>query len=308
MTRPYAGVFPVLPTTFDEHGQLDLESQVRVVDFFLEAGVHGFCILANFSEQFALSDAERDRLTETILRHTRDRVPVIVTTSHYSARVAAERSQRAQALGAAMVMLMPPFHGTIRPDETGIFEFFRTVSDAIDIPIMVQDSPVSGITLPAAFLARLATEIRQVKYFKIEVPGTASKIRELLRLAGSAIEGVFDGEEAITLIPDLEAGATGTMPSGLIPDLLREVFDLYQAGRRAEAVARYEQVLPLIVYENKLCGFRATKALLKEGGIIRCEAARPPTPPYLPPEIRAGLIDRARRLNPLALRRRAPAS
>jgi len=126
MTRPYAGVFPVLPTTFDEHGQLDLESQVRVVDFFLEAGVHGFCILANFSEQFALSDAERDRLTETILRHTRDRVPVIVTTSHYSARVAAERSQRAQALGAAMVMLMPPFHGTIRPDEAGIFEFFSS--------------------------------------------------------------------------------------------------------------------------------------------------------------------------------------
>ncbi len=178
MTRPYAGVFPVLPTTFDEHGQLDLESQVRVVDFFLEAGVHGFCILANFSEQFALSDAERDRLTETILRHTRDRVPVIVTTSHYSARVAAERSQRAQALGAAMVMLMPPFHGTIRPDEAGIFEFFRTVSDAIDIPIMVQDSPVSGITLPAAFLARLATEIRQVKYYRgarygVEDPGAA---------------------------------------------------------------------------------------------------------------------------------------
>jgi dihydrodipicolinate synthase/N-acetylneuraminate lyase len=304
MNRPYYGVFPILPTTFDEQGRIDEESQLRAVDFFLAAGVHGFGILANYSEQNALSDAERDHLTRLILDRVAGRVPVIVTTSHFSTAVAVSRSEQAQALGASLVMLMPPFHGTIRPDEAGVFEFFDTLSRSIDIPIMIQDSPVSGVTLSASFLARLARDVRNVKYFKIEVPGTTVKIRDLLRQAGSSIEGAFDGEEGITLIHDLAAGATGTMPGGMIPDLFREVFDLYRAGNTREATLAYERFLPLVVYENKLGGFRATKALLKEAGIIRCESARHPSPPYLPPEVRSGLIEIARRLNPLALRYR----
>ncbi len=305
MTQRYAGIFPILPTTFDEEGRIDDESQLRAVDFFLAAGVHGFGILANYSEQNALSDAERERLTRLILGHVAGRVPVIVTTSHFSTAVAVERSRQAQELGAAMVMLMPPFHGAIRPDEAAIFDFFKTLSKSIEIPIMIQDSPVSGITLSAGFLARLATEVLNVKYFKIEVPGTTVKIRELVRLAGSSIGGAFDGEEGITMIHDLAAGATGTMPGGMVPELFREIFDLFFAGQKDEATTRYERILPLIVYENKLGGFRATKALMKEGGIIRCEAARPPTPAYLPPDVRSGLIDIARRLNPFALRYRS---
>jgi dihydrodipicolinate synthase/N-acetylneuraminate lyase len=306
MAESYAGVFPILPTTFHEDGSLDEESQLRAADFFVDAGVHGMCILANYSEQFALADSEREYLTRLLLKHVAGRVPVIVTTSHFSARVAADRCRQAQDLGAAMVMLMPPFHGAIRPDENGIFEFFRAVGRAIDLPMMIQDSPVSGIGLSATFLDRLAREIGQVRYFKIEVPGTTVKIRELVRLAGSTIGGAFDGEEGITLIHDLSAGATGTMPGGMIPDQFREVYDLYVAGRSEEATARYERMLPLINYENKLCGLRATKALLKEAGIIRCEAARAPTPAYLPADVRAGLISIARRLDPLALSYHAP--
>src|SRR6476661_459318 len=95
----YAGVFPIAPTTFDDRGELDLESQRRSLDFMIDAGVDGICILANFSEQFALTDDERERLTDVMLEHVAGRVPVIVTTSHYSTRIAAERSRRAQDLG-----------------------------------------------------------------------------------------------------------------------------------------------------------------------------------------------------------------
>ena len=58
----YRGIFPVVPTTFDERGGLDLDSQRRCLDFMIDAGSDGLCILANFSEQFVLSDAERDVL------------------------------------------------------------------------------------------------------------------------------------------------------------------------------------------------------------------------------------------------------
>jgi dihydrodipicolinate synthase/N-acetylneuraminate lyase len=304
MITKYTGVFPVVPTTFDERGELDLESQRRAVDFLIEAGSNGVCILANWSEQFALSDAEREQLTEAILAHVAGRVPVIVTTSHYSSRIAAERSRRAQQAGAAMVMLMPPYHGaTIRATEDGIRDFFRIVADAVDLPIMIQDAPVSGTPLSAALLAALAKEIPQVSHFKIEVPRAAEKLRELIRLGGDAILGPWDGEEAITLIADLDAGANGTMPSGVLPDVLRQVVDHYFAGRRDEAVALYERFLPLINYENKQCGIAATKVLMKEAGIIACDATRHPTPP-LHPATRAGLIELARRLGPLIARRR----
>lgn len=296
------GVFPVVPTTFTEAGELDLASQRRCVDFMIDAGSDGLCILANYSEQFALADDERETLTREILEHVGGRVPVIVTTTHYSARVCAARSRHAQQLGAAMVMVMPPYHGaTIRVAEAGIEAFLRTLSDAIDIPIMVQDAPVAGTVLSAPLLARLAREIANVAYFKIEVPGTAAKLRELIRLGGAAVEGPWDGEEGITLHADLEAGATGTMTGGGYPDAFRAILDAWFAGRRDEAFAEYARWLPLINHENRQCGLLAAKALMREGGVIACDAPRAPFPP-LAPEARAGLLAIARGLDPLVLR------
>jgi 2-keto-3-deoxy-L-arabinonate dehydratase len=301
--RPrYTGVFPVVPTIFDERGGLDLAGQRRVVDFMIDAGSNGLAILANFSEQFTLADDERESLTRVILEHVAGRVPVIVTTTHFSSRICAERSRRAQDAGAAMVMVMPPYHGaTIRLGEAGIFDFFCVVAAAIDIPIMIQDAPVSGTPLSAAFLARLAREIAEVAYFKIESAGAATKLRELIRLAGAEVEGPWDGEEGITLIADLDAGATGSMTGGGYPDAFRPILDDYLAGRRDQAVTRYERWLPLINYENRQCGLLACKALMREGGIIACDAPRHPVAP-LHPVARAGLVEIARRLDPMVLR------
>jgi 2-keto-3-deoxy-L-arabinonate dehydratase len=298
----YSGVFPIAPTIFDDSGDLDLEGNKRALDFMIDAGVNGICILANYSEQFSLTDAERERLTDLSMAHVGDRVPVIVTTSHFSTRIAAERGRRAQAAGARMVMLMPPYHGaTLRVDEAGIRAFFSEVAGVCDLPIMIQDAPISGTTLSAPFLAQLAREIPTIRYLKVEVAGAAAKLRELIRLAGPIIDGPFDGEESITLIPDLDAGATGTMPSAAYPDLLRPIVDAYLAGDRQEASDRYERLLPLINYENRQCGLRATKILMKEGGVIASEATRHPIGP-VGAATRAELIDLARRRDPLVLR------
>ena len=300
--RPYRGVFPVVPTTFTETGELDLPSQLRCVDFMIDAGSNGLCILANFSEQFVLSDAEREVLTEAILKHVDGRVPVIVTTTHFGTQVCVQRSRRAQELGAAMVMVMPPYHGaTIRVSEERIYEFYAALSDAIDIPIMVQDAPVSGTLLSAVFLARMAREIKNLAYFKIETAGAASKLREILRLGGDAIEGPWDGEEAITLLPDLDAGATGSMTGGGYPDGIRQIMDAYAAGRREAAVQAYHRWLPLINYENRQGGILTAKALMHAGGVIACEAARHPFP-QMQAAVRSGLLETARRLDPMVLR------
>ena len=304
MTKParFKGVFPVAPTTFTESGELDLPSQKRCIDFMIDAGSNGICILANFSEQFLLSDDEREVLTKTVLDHVKGRVPIIVTTTHFSTKVCAERSRRAQDLGASMVMVMPPYHGaTFRVPEPQIYDFYARLSDAVSIPVMIQDAPASGTVLSAAFLARMAKELANICYFKIETAGAASKLRELIRLGGDAIEGPWDGEEAITLLPDLDAGATGAMTGGGYPDGIRRIVDAYAAGRRDEAIAEYTRWLPLINHENRQGGLLAAKALMKEGGVIACEAPRHPFP-TLHPDTRAGLIETARRLDPMVLR------
>ncbi len=298
----YKGVFPVVPTIFKDSGELDIPGQKRCVDFMIDAGSNGLCILANFSEQFSISDDERDTLTREILQHVAGRVPVIVTTTHYGSLICAQRSRRAQELGASMVMIMPPYHGaTIRVPEQNIYEFFSKVSDAIDIPIMIQDAPVSGTTLSAAFLAKMATEIANVAYFKIETPGAASKLRELIKLGGTAIEGPWDGEEAITLLPDLEAGCTGAMTGGGYPDGIRQIMDAWFAGEREKAIVAYTRWLLLINYENRQGGILSAKALMQAGGIIASDASRHPFP-AMNPAVRSGLLETAKRLDPLVLR------
>ena len=300
--RPYKGVFPVVPTTFDETGELDLESQKRCVDFMIDAGSTGLCILANYSEQFVLSDDDREVLTRAILEHVAGRVPVIVTTTHCGTAICIERSRRAESMGAAMVMVMPPYHGaTIRVPEPQIVEFYRRLDDALGIPIMIQDAPVSGTVLSAALLARIARETANVRYFKVEVPQAASKLRELIALGGDAIEGPWDGEEGITLLADLDAGCTGAMTGGGYPDGIRTIVDAYAAGRREEAVAAYARWLPLINVENRQGGILTAKVLMKDGGVIASDAPRHPFP-AMNPATRAGVLEVARRLDPVVLR------
>jgi 2-keto-3-deoxy-L-arabinonate dehydratase len=301
--RPYRGVFPVAPTIFDERGNLDLDGQRRCVDFMIDAGSQGICILANFSEQFVLTDAERETVMRAVLEHVAGRVPVIVTTTHFASSICAARSRQAEEMGAAMVMVMPPYHGaTFRVAEPGIFEFFRVVSDAVRIPMMIQDAPVAGTPLSVDFLERMAKELANIRYFKIEVPMAAAKLRNLIAAGGSAIEGPWDGEEAITLMADLDAGATGAMTGGGYPDGIRQIIDPFFAGRRDEAMAAYARWLPLINYENRQCGLQACKVLMKEGGVIASDTVRHPLQP-LHPITRAGLIEIARGLDPVVLRR-----
>ncbi len=301
MARPYRGVWPVVPTIFTETGDLDLEGQKRVLDCMVDQGSDGLSILANYSEQFLLSDEERDVLARVCIEHVAGRVPIVVAASHFSTRIVVDRCRKAAALGASMVMLMPPYHGAaLRGTEGQTREQFARAADA-GLPIMVQDAPLSGVDLSVPFLAGLAREVDGVSYFKIETPQAAAKLRNLIRAGGEAIEGPFDGEEAITLLADLDAGATGTMPSALVPDLLGPIVTAHSEGRRDEAVAAYGRVLPLINYENRQCGLRACKSVMREGGVIQSDHVRAPLGP-LAPEVRSGLMELVRPLDPVAAR------
>ncbi|WP_027244993.1 dihydrodipicolinate synthase family protein [Leisingera daeponensis] len=300
MSSRYTGIWPVAPTPFHDDGSLDLDGMKRVLDCLIDQGADGICILANFSEQFLISDAERETLTRLCLEHVAGRVPMIVTISHFATQIAVERARYAKSLGADIVMMMPPYHGALlKGTAQQTFDQFKAVGE-VGIPIMVQDAPLSGVDLPVPLLVRMAQEIDMVRLFKIECPRAANKLRALIEQGGAAIEAPFDGEEAITLLADLDAGATGSMTSGMIVDQIKPVLTHYYAGRLDEATAAYGRVAMAINHENRQCGWQSCKAAMVEGGVIRSEFCRHPIEP-LHPAIRARLIDLLRPLDPLVL-------
>ncbi|MCA0998301.1 dihydrodipicolinate synthase family protein [Alloyangia pacifica] len=301
MQQNYSGIWPVAPTPFNADGTLDLDGMRRVLDLMIDQKVDGICILANFSEQFLISDAERATLTKLSLEHVAGRVPVIVTISHFATPIVVDRAKEAKALGADILMMMPPYHGSlIKADAEQTFEQFQMVGE-VGLPIMVQDAPISGVSLPVPLLVRMAKEIEMVKLFKIETPQAADKLRALVKMGGPAIEGPFDGEEAITLLADLDAGATGGMTSAMIPDLIGPIIREHLRGNRAAALQGYKRVLPAINHENRQCGFRSAKAAMVEGNVIKSDFCRHPIRP-LHPQARAALVELLGDLDPLILR------
>ena len=301
MTQPLTGILPVAPTPFHDDGRVDEEGMRRVLDCLIDQGVDAICILANYSEQFVLSDDERATLMRISLEHVAGRVPVIVTISHFYTGIAVERARAAREMGAAMVMMMPPYHGAgLRADDAGVFEHFEAVN-AVGIPIMVQDAPLSGVTLSVPLLAKMARELEHVSYFKIECPFAADKLAALIEACGDHILGPWDGEEAVTLLADLDAGATATMTSGLQCEHIRPIVTHYLAGDHDSALAQWTKCLPLINHENRQCGLRACKTVFQAGGVIGSDHVRHPLRP-MSDRTKSRLLQLATDMDLIALR------
>ena len=302
MTEALSGILPVAPTPFQSDGRVDEEGMRRVIDCMIDQGVDAICILANYSEQFLLSDEERALLMRLSLEHAAGRIPIIVTISHFCTDIVMRRARDAETADASMVMMMPPYHGVgLVPTPQGIFEHFQAVNDAISIPIMVQDAPLSGVQLPVELLVRMARELENVSYFKIETPFAADKLAALIEAGGEHIKGPFDGEEAVTLLADLDAGATGTMTSALFPDKIKPIVTGYLAGDHAVALDHWKRCLPLINHENRQCGLRAAKTVMMEGGVIASDHVRHPLKP-VSERAKTRLLQLARDLDVLALK------
>lgn len=126
-TATMCGVFPILVTPFDENRRVDEESLRRLIEFNLDAGVHGLGVVLG-SEIFKLSEAERDQVTRLVVDQVRGRVPVI-NTGAPGTDLALFYSRRAEELGADALMILPAHPPLCRPAparSTPIFKRFPT--------------------------------------------------------------------------------------------------------------------------------------------------------------------------------------
>jgi 2-keto-3-deoxy-L-arabinonate dehydratase len=276
MSGGFAGIFPIVLTTFDENYEIDESSQLALVNYLIECGAHGLAIFGNASEGYCLSESEKTRLMPLIIREARGRVPVFVSTGHTGTHVAAQLSKAAEGAGADGLMVLPPYF--LKPTAEDLFGYYKAISDSVSLPVMIQDAPaLTGVNIGAAQMARMARECANVRYAKIEAPPTAMKVSEVKQAAGDDLT-LFGGLNGHFLIEELQRGARGAMPGSDMIRMFVNVWNDYEAGRAKEARAEFNRWLPLIRFELQPgLGVSAMKHNLKAAGVIKHATVRPPT-------------------------------
>jgi 4-hydroxy-tetrahydrodipicolinate synthase len=275
MPRFGDGVYTVVPTPFDDGGELDLKSLERLTEFLVGLEVDGLLILGVMGEAPKLVGPERNQVIETVISRAGDAVPVIVGTSHPSERGAREFSKVAQDLGAAGVMIAPPRLPRDNQDET--VRYLERTVEGVSVDVVLQDHPASsGVTLSAAAIVDLVTRVPAVRHVKLEDPPTPRKVAELRRLAGKGV-GVYGGLGGVFFLEELRAGANGTMTGFAFPEVLGEVFRAYRAGDSERAAVAFYRALPLIRFEfQDEVGLAVRKRIYRLRGAIDHDGIRPP--------------------------------
>jgi 4-hydroxy-tetrahydrodipicolinate synthase len=193
-------------------------------------------------------------------------MPVIVGTSHSGTRAARELSQMAEQLGAKAVMVAP--HAEAVPNDDRIVEYFKTIADGVNIPIVAQDHPASTqVHMTAALLLRIIREVPQVASIKEEAVPTAPKIRALATGMKERKVPMLTGLGALYGIFDLEAGSSGFNTGFAFPEALTAMVRAARAADWKKARDIYARFLPLIVFEQQP-GVAVRKEILKLRGAI----------------------------------------
>lgn len=296
MSTPMRGVYTIPSTPFDEQGQLDEEGLRRIVDFCIECGAHGIVWPVNASEFTTLSDQERLAGARIVLEQAGGRVPVVIGTAGVCAEHALMFSRAAAEMGADAVIAMAPYIRKIR-DERGLLEYYQAISQAIDIPIFVQNHAV-GTDLPVSVMVRLVREVEHVEYIKEETMPATHKLSQLLELAGPKLKGVFGGSGGRYLLLEHPRGSCGQMPGCHVTDVVVRLWNALEAGDLQEAKRVYGLMAPLFAIEIQ-CRGAIYKEVLRRRGVIKSARSRNMPPDQMDEQDHRALDDILTDLEPL---------
>lgn len=270
------GVIPILVTPFGEHGAIDAESMRRQIDYNLRAGAHGLGIGLG-SEVMKLSESERDLVTSLVVAEVRGRVPVVINTGGASTHLATLYSRRAQELGADALMVPPPMSAAGPLTGPEVRGYYRALSKAVSIPIVIQDagsSPVAPSLLP-----QILADAPNAIYDKVEVAPTPPRVAQAVRETGGKMT-ILGGANATYFIEEMRRGSQGTMPGPSMTAAYVRVWDRFQAGDETGATrVFYEEILPVLRIASLGAGLSAHvhKLLLHRRGIISNPHVREPS-------------------------------
>jgi 4-hydroxy-tetrahydrodipicolinate synthase len=224
----FQGSYTVTITPFTEDGRaIDVEAWKAYLDWQLESGVPGLIVLGTTGEFLSVADEERTELVATAIDHVRGRVPVLVGTMNAHTPNAVRFSREAEELGAAGLMIVPPYYFTPTDDE--IFRYYQAICDAVSLPIMLYNNPfTSNVDMSAKLVARLVRAFENVRYIK-EASTDVARVYDIIEETDGAMN-VFAGER---IVESFLLGAVGYVnPYGnYIPRASSQIWKLLEAGR-----------------------------------------------------------------------------
>jgi len=277
MTGTFRGVFPAMITPMTESEELDLSKLEALVEYLIGAGVQGLIPLGSTGEFYALTSQERQKVLETVVRAAAGRVPVVAGVNAAATREVVQYAREAEALGAAGVLVAPPYYSLPRPDE--LLEHYRAVDRAIGVPIMLYNYPGrTGVDMKPEFLERLA-ELKNVRYVK-ESTGETARISEIILRCGDRLQ-VFCGCDTVVL-ESFVLGATGWV-AGIANVRAAEHVHLYQILANGDYAAARECFFRLQPLLALIEGSGKYTQLVKAGCRLEGRDAGPPRRPLLPP-------------------------
>jgi 4-hydroxy-tetrahydrodipicolinate synthase len=264
----FEGVFSVLPTPFLSNGQVDRGSLERVVDLYISAGVNGLTALGVTSEVAKLNDQERSLVLETVMEKTNGRVPVVVGATAGGLMTCIDHSKGAKSAGASAVLVSPPRMSKLSSE--AVLRHYQCLSDAVDIPIVIQDyPPVSGFTMEPALLVRIARAVPNARTIKLEDPPTPFKTAQILKEGKEIPIQILGGLGGMYLLEELMAGATGAMTGFAYPEILVEIVRLYRSGQTEQAADKFYRLVALMRFEfQEGIGIAIRKEILHRRGAI----------------------------------------
>lgn len=276
MSTSLSGVIPILVTPFDDKGRIDTGSLQSLIDFNIDAGVHGLGVAIG-SEIFKLSEDERRHLTKTVIDHVRTRVPVVINSGAPGTAVAVRYSKQAETLGADALMAIPPHFLPVGADE--IADYYRTIDAEIGVSLILQDIPQAPV--PPGMAERLLEECRNVNCIKVESLPSTTKVADMAAAVGDRMT-IIGGAGGSYFIEEMRRGAKGTMPFCSQPRAFVETFNHFQAGDEAAARQVYDRQIMAVNRLGAQGGdlfYHVHKQLLVRRGIIETAHVRAPTMP-----------------------------
>lgn len=195
MSKEFRGSYGVTVTPFTADGsQIDYQALAAFIEWQIESGSPGIIILGTTGEFLTISDDERTEYIETTVKLVNGRIDVLVGTMNAYTPNAVRYSREAEALGADGFMIAPPYYYT--PTEDEIFNYYRAISEATTLPIMLYNNPVTtNVDMSAALVARMTKAFDNVRYIK-EASMDVGRIYDIVE-GTEGVMNVFAGERPV---------------------------------------------------------------------------------------------------------------
>ena len=273
--KNWRGIFTIPVTPFRDDTELDLDSLRAELDFCVEAGAHGIVHPVMASEFFVLTDEERLTMMPLVVKQVEKaanggfRPPVVIGVAATSTQGARRLAAAAKDAGADAVIAMPPYVTKYAQDD--VVRYFEEIAKAAQIPVFVQNAGVAAMNVQT--ILKLIREIEHVCYVKEEVAPAHHNIARLAEAKEPKLRGIFGGGGASNLIDELRRGGSGNMPAAQYTDVLVRMFNLWEAGKQAEARELHMRMMPAMNRE-RLAGGASAKMVLVKRGIIKSARTR----------------------------------